>query len=235
MRTRLPAFALLAFALASPAAAGTRNFGITGFEKIRVDGPFKVTLTTGVAPFARATGSATALDRLSIEVRGTTLLVRNAVGSWGGYPGADPGPVDITLGTHDLSAVWLNGSGSISINRVKGLTFELGIQGSGLGEIADVAVDQLSVTAAGSANIRLAGQAAKTTSVVRGLSTLQATDLKVKDADITADGAATIDANVSNSAKINAAGPATIRLTGSPACTARTSGSASVSGCHSPQ
>lgn len=235
MRIHLPVIALLLTVIAAPAVAGTRNFGITGFEKVRIDGPFKITLTTGVAPFARAAGSATALDRLSVEVRGTTLLVRNAVGSWGGYPGADPGPVEITLGTHDLSAVWLNGSGSISINRVKGLAFELGVQGSGLGEIADVAVDQLGITAAGSANIRLAGQAGKTTSVVRGLSNLQATDLKVKDADITADGAATIDANVSNSAKINAAGPATIRLTGSPACTSQTSGSASVTGCNSPQ
>ena len=56
MRTFLFAVAAVA-TLASPAAAATRNFGITSFEKVRVEGPFKVTLTTGVAPFARASGS----------------------------------------------------------------------------------------------------------------------------------------------------------------------------------
>ena len=55
MRILLSAAALIAAtAIASPASAATRNFGITGFEKIRVDGPYKVILTTGVAPFAIA-------------------------------------------------------------------------------------------------------------------------------------------------------------------------------------
>ena len=56
MRTFLTA-AVLALTLAAPAGAATRNFGITSFEKIRVEGPFKVRLTTGVAPFASAIGS----------------------------------------------------------------------------------------------------------------------------------------------------------------------------------
>ena len=79
--------------LAAPASAATRNFGITGFEKVRVDGPFKVKLTTGVAPFATATGSPQALDRVAVEVRGNTLVVHSNLDSWGGYPGKDSGPV----------------------------------------------------------------------------------------------------------------------------------------------
>src|SRR4051794_19421853 len=103
MRSLLIAI-IAASALASPARAATRNFGITGFEKIRVDGPFKVTLATGVAPFAQATGAPRALDRVSIEVRGNTLVVHNNMDSWGGYPGESAGPVEIALGTHDLSS-----------------------------------------------------------------------------------------------------------------------------------
>ena len=139
MRTFLLA-AAAAVALAAPAGAATRNFGIASFEKVRVDGPFKVTLTTGVAPFARATGSAAALDRVAIDVRGNTLVVHNNLDSWGGYPGKDVGPVEISLGTHDLSAAWLNGSGSLAIDRVKGLSFDLSVQDSGAGEIARASV-----------------------------------------------------------------------------------------------
>ena len=229
MRTFLLAAAVCAFA--APASAATRNFGITGFEKVRVDGPFKVKLTTGVAPFASASGSPAALDRVAIDVRGDTLVVHSDVDSWGGYPGKDVGPVEISLGTHELSAAWLNGSGSLSINRVSGLTFGLSVQGSGVGEIRDARVDQLNVSVLGSASARLAGQAGKMTAIIRGISALDASALSTKDATLGAEGAATISADVSNSVTVDASGPATVRLAGAAACTLKVSGSASVTGC----
>src|SRR4051812_28855461 len=111
MRTFLLA-ALAALTIAAPAGAATRNFGITSFTKIRVEGAYKVTLATGVPPFAKASGSPAALDRVAIELRGDTLVVQ-ASESWGGYPGADPGPVEIAIGTHDLTSAILNGAGSL--------------------------------------------------------------------------------------------------------------------------
>lgn len=230
----LPAF-LAVSVLASPASAATRNFGISSFEKIRVDGPYKVTLTTGVAPFARATGSPAALDRLAIDVRGNVLIVHNSQSASGGYPGANAGPVEIMLGTHDLSTAWLNGSGTLAIDHVKGLAFDLSVQGSGVGTIARVRVDQLKINLGGTASATLAGEAAKLTAVVRGLSSLDAAGLKTKDATLGADGAATIKADIRNAVKIDASGPATVTLTGKPACTTRTSVSASVSGCRAAQ
>lgn len=229
MRIFLIAAVLLA--IAAPAGAETRNFGITSFEKVRVDGPFKVRLTTGVAPFATATGSPAALDRVAIEVRGNTLVVHNNLDSWGGYPGKDAGPVEVSLGTHDLSAAWLNGSGMLSIDRVRGLSFDLSVQGSGAGDIGLAAVDQLNVSVVGTASARLAGRAAKMTAVIRGISSLDASSLAAKDATLGADGAATISASISDSVTIDASGPATVRLTGGPSCTLRVAGSASVSGC----
>ena len=223
--------ALGASMLASPATAATRNFGINSFEKVRVEGPFRVTLATGVAPFARASGSPAALDRVAIELRGNTLVVRSSQSSWGGYPGRDSGPVEISLGTHDLTTAWLHGSGALAIDRVRGLSFDLSIQGSGSGAIGQVSVDQLNVSVVGTASATLAGRAGKVTAIVRGISTLDAAGLAVKDATIGADGAATISANVTNAVKVDGSGPATIRLAGRPACTLRVSGSASVSGC----
>ena len=88
MRTFLLAAAIIV--AGTPADAATRNFGVTSFTKIRVSGPYKVSVATGVAPFARATGSSAAIDRVAIEVRGDTLVVQSNP-SWGGYPGSDPG------------------------------------------------------------------------------------------------------------------------------------------------
>jgi hypothetical protein len=229
MRTFLIAAALVG--LTTPAEAATRNFGITGFTKVRVDGPFRVTVTTGVAPFARANGSPAALDRLAIDVQGDTLVVHFNAASWGGYPGKDIGPVEVSVGTHDLGSAWLNGAGAIVIDRVKGLSFGLSVQGSGAADIGEAAADQLNVSIFGTASAKLGGQAGKLNAVVRGISTLDAAGLAARDATIGAEGSATIDANVTNSVRVEASGPATIRFTGSPACTLKVSGSTSVSGC----
>ena len=74
MRSAILFALVVSAAFNSPAGAATRNFGITSFTKVRVDGPFRVSLATGVAPFARATGTPEALDRVAIE--GTHLRPR---------------------------------------------------------------------------------------------------------------------------------------------------------------
>ena len=229
MRIFLLAAALAA--TAAPAFADTRNFGITSFEKVRVDGPFKVRVTTGVAPFAKAIGSPAALDRVSVDMEGDTLVVSSSLDSWGGYPDQNVGPVEILVGTHDLSAAWLNGSGSLSIDKVKGLSFGLSVQGSGAGEIGQADIDQLDVSVVGTASARLAGRAKKLTAVIRGISSLDAAALASTDATLGADGAGTIAAKVTDTVSVDASGPATVRLSGGAACTLHVDGSATVSGC----
>lgn len=227
----LLAFAIAGLTLAAPAAGATRNFGIDTFDKIRVEGPYSVTLTTGVAPFARASGKPAALDGVNVDIEGHTLIVRSNRASWGGYPGERSGPVEIAIGTHELTGAWLNGAGGLKIDRVKGLAFQLSVQGSGTASIGRVDVDQLNVGIAGTASATLAGRAGKMTAVIRGISALDASGLEVKDATIGAEGAATIKANVTNAAKIDGSGPATITLTGRPSCTVSVKGSTTVSGC----
>lgn len=233
MRTLLAAFAV-SLALAAPATAATRNFGISSFTKVRVVGPYKVNLATGVAPFAKATGSPAAIDRVAVETQGDTLVIR-ANPSWGGYPGSDPGPVEISVGTHDLTSATLFGPGLLSIDRVKGLSFALNVQGSGSGEIGQVAADQMTVTVEGSGNAKLGGETKKLTALIRGVSSLDAKGLTTPNAAISADGTATVDANVTDTARVDGWGTATIRLTGRPSCTVKASGSTSVSGCKSTQ
>ena len=230
MRTFLLAVSA-ALTLAGPAAADTRNFGITDYSKVRVEGPYKVTLTTGVPPFAKASGSPVALDRVLVEVRGDTLVIHADPGGWGGYPGQDPGPVEIMIGTHDLSVASLTGSGSLWINRVTGLSFALSIIGSGAARIDDAAADQLNISLAGTASAKLAGRAKKLNASVRGIASLDATRLIAPNVDASADGSGTIDAIAAETARVTASGPSTINFAGKPACELHVSGSATVNGC----
>ena len=216
---------------ASPAAAATRNFSVTSFTRIRVEGPYKVTLATGVAPFATATGSPAALDAISLDLAGNTLIVRVSRATNASFFGDSPGPATIALGTHELAGAWLNGTGSLVIDRVKGLSFDLSVNGLGRGEVGDLAVDQLKLNLFGAASARVSGSALMLDAVVRGASVLDAAALTSRDAKIAAEGPANVRTTVTNSAKVSALGVATVSLTGDPSCTVRATGSSSVDGC----
>jgi len=227
-----PAAIAALFLLAAPAGAAERNYSVTSFNRIRIDGPYQVVLKTNVAPFARASGAQASLDGVSIKVEGRTLIVRaNTSGAWGGYPGEGRGPVTIELGTHELSTAWVNGAGSLAIDKVKGLSFDLSIQGPGTMRIDSADVDQLRVGLSGAASTRLAGRALKLNATVRGTSSLDAEALAVKDAVIGAEGPVLVRASVSGTAKVDALGLASVVLAGAPSCTVKTQGSATVSGC----
>lgn len=226
---------LLLFALTSswavPAAAETRNFGVSGFDRIRVEGPYRVRLATGVAPFAKASGSAAALQRLAIRIDGRTLIIQSDQSGWGGYSGKDNGQVDITVGTHELSTGVLVGAGSLAIDRVKGLEFALTVQGAGIAGIDQADVDRLKIAVSGTAGVKLGGKARQLSAIVRGMSNLQAADLAVKNATIAVEGAGTVAATISDSASVTASGSGSVALGGSPACTLKVKGAGSVTGC----
>jgi hypothetical protein len=231
MSLRLLAFAIAAFAACAPAVAANRSFTVTGFDRVRVDGPYRVRLTTGVAPFAKATGPSTALDGVSIEVQGRTLIVRKTASSWGGYPGQSAGPVEITLGTHELSTVWVNGAGNLSIDKAKGLSFDLSVQGPGSVSIEQLSVDQLRAGLSGSGSAMLGGKASMVKAIVRGTSSLDGSGLTSKDATIGSEGTTMVKLIVTGTANVEAQGAAVVELAGRPACTTKANGSAVVSGC----
>ena len=224
--------AFAALLLAAPAGAAERNYSVTTFDRVRIDGPYQVTLKTNVSPFARASGTQAALDSVSIKVEGRTLVVRaNSGAGWGGYPGEARGPVTIEVGTHEVSSASINGAGALLIDRVKGLSFDLSVQGAGTMRIDNAEVDLLKAGLSGSASARISGRAAKLTAMVRGTSSLEAETLAAKDAVIGAEGPAMIRASISGTAKVNAVGLASVTLAGAPSCITKTQGSATVTGC----
>lgn len=231
MSLRLPAFAFAALAFALPASAAERNFMVTDFTKIRVDGPFSVKLTTGVAPSAKATGSSAALDNLSVQVEGQTLVIRKSQSGWGGFPGDNPGPVTIAVGTHDLTAIWLNGSGGLKVNSVRGPSLDISLVGAGSVAIDKVAVDHVGAGLSGSGSVVLAGTANEAAATASGTSALDAHALTVKNATIGASGAGVVKLTATNTVKVNGEGAVTVDLSGKPSCTLNVDGPASVTGC----
>jgi hypothetical protein len=224
-------FLLIAALIASPAAAGERSFSVTDFNQVRVNGPYKVKLVTGVSPRARAIGSTAALDGVAIDMMGRVLTIRRSPSAPSGYPGQQPGPVEIEIGTHDLTHATVVGSGSLDVASVKGQTFNLIVEGAGSARVGALTSDQIKVQLSGSGSAALAGTVKSATFIVRGTASLDAKRLQIKDAVIGSEGPAVISASVSNSAKLDVNGVSQVTLAGSPACTVKSSGSAEVTGC----
>ena len=230
--TKAAILALCLTSLASPAPAEERTLSVTTFDKVRVDGPYKVKVTTGASPFAKVSGSAAAIDGVKVDQQGQTLIIRPNSSSWGGsYPGQSRGPVEVSVGTPSLSTAWVNGAGSLAVDRIKGLSFNLSVQGSGAAAVGDTDVDQLSIGMAGSGTISIAGKAPKLTAIVRGTSSLDASALMVRDATVGAEGPAQVRINASGTAKVDARGVASVDIAGGAACTVKSEGSAIVTGC----
>ena len=223
--------AFLLIAAASPLAAAHRTYSVTDDSRVRVEGPFAVTLATNVAPCARATGSARALDRVSLKVEGRTLIIRVDRSAWGGAANEEAGPVTIAVGTHDLEQATLSGPGSLAIDHVRGLKFLLSSFGSGASSIGQVAADRLIISAQGSGSTRVAGATKQFDAALNGPGLIDASALTGKDATLSAMGPASLRATVTNSVKLTATGTATIALDGGAACERKVSGSAVVTGC----
>ena len=227
--------AILAFcfaAIASPALAADRNLSVTTFDRVRVDGPYKVTVTTGVSPFARVSGATSAIDAVSVDQQGRTLIIRSNPNAWGGrYPGEGRGPVEIKVGTADLAAIWVNGSGSLAVDKIKGLSFDISVQGSGNAAVGNANVDQMKIGMSGAGNVTIAGKAPKLTAIIRGTSVLDASSLAVKDVTVGTEGPSQVRINASGTAKIDARGVSAVEIAGGAACTVKAQGSAVVTGC----
>lgn len=229
MRITLAFF--LAAAVAIPATAADRNYSVTSFDRIRVEGPYAVNLTTNVAPFARASGSQRGLDSVSLRVEGRTLHVRANRSAWGSDADKPAGAVTISVGTHDLAHASVNGTGSLAIDKVRGLEFVLLVSGSGSGSVALADIDKLRVSVVGAAQAKVGGKAKLFTGNIRGAGVLDAAGLDANDVALTALGPVTLRATATNSAKITAAGVATVALEGGASCELKVTGSAVVTGC----
>jgi hypothetical protein len=222
---------LVLLGVASTASAAERRYTVTDFTRVRVDGGYGVKVTTGVSPFATASGTPAALDAVSVEVQGQTLIVRQNRSAWGGFPGQRPGPVEINVGTHDITAAWLNGAGSVAVDKVRGLSFQLSVQGSGSGSVANLSVDKLETDLSGSGTISLAGRAKNVHASVRGPGLFDAANLSAKDVNVSAEGDSVLKITATETAKVFATGTASVELAGKPACTVDSNGAATVSGC----
>ncbi len=228
----LAALLPLAAACTGSALAATRSYGVTSFDRIRVAGPFDVHVHVGGAPSARATGPQEAIDRLSVEQQGNVLVVKPLPGGWGGWPMGFHGKLVVDVSTPSLNNATLAGSGSVSIDRVKGDQLDLALSGSGSLSVAGIDVTRLTTTMTGSGDLSLVGRAAQAKALLTGSGDLKGDQLATDVADVSLVGSGDLSIGARRTAKVNLAGSGDVTIAGPATCTITRSGSGDVHCAH---
>lgn len=212
---------LLLVALAAPAHADERRFMLTGFERIRLEGPFEVEVTTGGSTGAVATGDARSLDRVSVRVDGRTLVVASSVNAWGGYPGAVRSLPRVTVSASELSSAVVTGGGRLSIDRMRGQHIALALTGAGALTVGHADADRLEATLVGTGALTVAGAALQARFQSNGAGTIAAEGLDVGALTVTTQSAGDSRFSARHTATVSASGQGVVQVAGTATCTVR--------------
>lgn len=212
---------LLLVLMSGAAPAAERRYTVGSFERLRVDGPYAVEVRPGSAPGASASGDARALDALTVEVNGDTLVVRGGAGAWGeagsaGRAGAAP---TIRLTTPLLRAASVNAGGRVSIGRMAAQRLQLAVNGAGSVEVADADADELTATVIGAGRLTVAGRAQRARLLTNGPGTIDAAALVASDLSVRLDGTGETRANARYTAQVMTTGLGRVTVGGKAKCT----------------
>lgn len=207
---------------AAPAPAAERDFAVGSFERVRVDGPFRVRITTGGSPRARASGDRRLLERLVIAVNGGTLSVRLGAGGWGESSPARAGqPPEVTLSTPRLASLAITAGAEARVSRMAGQRLDLAVTGAGALSVERVEADALNATLIGTGKITLAGRANRARLLTNGPGTMDAGALAVKDLVVRLDGAGETRAGATYTAQVTSTGLGRVTIVGNAKCTVK--------------
>lgn len=210
--------------------AGTtvsRNYQLGAFDKIEVAGPYDVTVTTGGAPGASASGGDKLLDETEVLVEGNILKIRPKKKNGMNWSWGNRGNARFTVTTAVLHGAGIAGSGEIAVDKVVG-DFKGEVAGSGDLEVASINGGDVELGVAGSGEIKVAGTSASTKIDIAGSGDVDASGLAARTATVSIAGSGNVRTSASQTAKVDIAGSGDVAITGGAKCSVSKAGSGNV-------
>lgn len=216
------ALTLLAMLLApGAAAAASRSYSVGSFERVRVDGPFRVEIRTGASPGVAVEADQALLDRIEIVLEGETLAVRYRVGqsSERGPSQRADAPTVVRLSTGAVHTLLVGPGAEVTLDRARGQRVDLSVTGAGVLTVAAAEADQLGATVIGAGSITLAGHAGRARLLTDGAGTIDAGALVANDLTVRLDGSGETRAAARYTAQVTDTGLGKVTVTGAAKCT----------------
>ncbi|SNS23691.1 Putative auto-transporter adhesin, head GIN domain [Sphingomonas laterariae] len=203
--------------------AGSRQYALTGFDKISLEGPDDVTVRVGPAASVRAEGDDAVLDRMEIVVVDNELRVKRKKDSWN--TNGPKGAAKVTVTLPQLAEAAIAGSGDMRIDRVKGRAFSGSVAGSGDLAVGALEAETVDLSIAGSGDITITGTAQKVSSSIAGSGNIEGAGLTSDAASITTAGSGDTSLGVRQTASVTLIGSGNATITGGAKCSVRKLGS----------
>jgi Putative auto-transporter adhesin, head GIN domain len=225
--------AVLTLAGAGLAQAGRpveRKLLVGSFENIQVIGDIAVSVTTGKAPSAMASGDKRVLESLKLERVGTTLRVRlqDIVNNDKGVP--ITAPLRVTLTTQAIRDVTLSGNGTLAISEVRQQDLvRMLIAGNGSVSIGKLIADRFTANIDGNGRIELGGGSIRDGRVtIDGAGGFDGAKAPMRNLRLEHIGNAVSTATVSEDSEIFNRGSGNITIGGKGKCLVRQAGAAAI-------
>jgi hypothetical protein len=206
-----------------------RSYDLSGFERISVVGPHRVTVSVGPAFSIRAEGPGKTFERTEVVVEDGELKIhpldddRWEREEWRNYEGAT-----FTVTLPRLEGATMVGSGLISVDRIDGDAFAGSVAGSGDLEIAALSVNRANLSVAGSGDLLARGKARRADVSIAGSGNLRGHDLASDDASISVAGSGNVELTVNGGADVSVVGSGNVEVAGTARCTVSRIGSGNV-------
>jgi hypothetical protein len=214
--------ALLAMLAIAPAHAAERSY----FEEVIVEGDIQVTVDTGKAPSAKATGEKNQLGALKVERQGRVIRIR-LQGLQASRKTAEP--LQVVLTGRNINKLALRGNGKISASDVDMTNVTVELRGSGEINIASLKSTAFVARLVGNGRLNIAnGTAINSEVLVDGGFEVKAAGLKTEKLTLVQNGAANVHFTVDKSADISNSGTGTITIEGNANCFVRAAGGATI-------
>ena len=209
------ALASMTLLLGATAPGDERVVMVTGFDRLRVDGPFQVDVIPG-PPGVTITGPGAAIDAVKAQVEAGTLVVNAGLQSWESAGGKIASAARIRVSVPALRGVRANGA-MLNIATLAGDRLDLSLNGAGRIDIGRVDALDLNVTSVGAGTIALKGGAQHLRVRLYGSSVLDGAAFTAGDAVLVSGSSGELAVNVRYMTQVAATSSGAVRVLGTSA------------------
>ncbi|MCF0038770.1 head GIN domain-containing protein [Dyadobacter fanqingshengii] len=203
------ALLMLVFSL-NASAQGTRNFNLTGFDKLSMGSAFRIEVKQGSKYSISTSGRAEDLDDLEATVKSDVLHLGYKGNNWN----KNRKTVNVSITMPALEGVEFSGASKANVASFSGVR-SMDIEVSGASQVTmELSSPKATFELSGASSLILTGQGDVLNGEVSGASSFKGREFSAKTVNIDASGASSAAVVASNSLHADASGASSIRYSG---------------------
>jgi hypothetical protein len=192
-------------------AQDSRNFQVSGFNKLSMGSAFKIEVRQGSNFSVNTTGRSEDLNDLDAKVTGGVLRLGYKGSNWN----KNRKTVNVSITMPSLQAVDFSGASQANVAKFSGVT-NMAIEVSGASKLnMELASQKVTVDLSGASSLTLTGRADVLNGEISGASSFKGRDFQSKEVNLEASGASSAAVVANNALRAEASGASSIKYSGS--------------------